>query len=83
VSDSQLAQCHGSQVMLISHQWAGRRHPDPKFEQFSVLQKAGWQIFFFPGIEFVALVGKSKQNGKGVSLNHKLLMHQHGMTRIE
>ena len=28
------------QVMLISHQWAGRRHPDPKFEQFTVLQKA-------------------------------------------
>jgi len=50
-SNSQLAR-HGSQVMLISHQWAGRRHPDPKFEQFSVLQKAGWQIYVsncFPG----------------------------------
>eukprot|EP00435_Cladocopium_sp_Y103_P041669 s274_g11.t1 len=31
---------HPNKVMLISHQWAGRRHPDPKFEQFSVLQKA-------------------------------------------
>lgn len=30
-----------TQVMLISHQWAGRRHPDPKFEQFSVLQQVG------------------------------------------
>ena len=26
--------------MLISHQWAGTRHPDPKFEQFLVLQEA-------------------------------------------
>jgi len=31
---------HPNKVMLISHQWAGRRHPDPKFEQFTVLQKA-------------------------------------------
>ena len=29
-----------AQVMLISHQWAGRRHPDPKFEQFAILQQA-------------------------------------------
>eukprot|EP00913_Durusdinium_trenchii_P025820 g24233.t1 len=31
---------HPNKVMLISHQWAGRRHPDPKFEQFAVLQQA-------------------------------------------
>ena len=26
--------------MFISHQWAGADHPDPKMEQFSVLQGA-------------------------------------------
>ncbi|CAJ1415080.1 unnamed protein product [Effrenium voratum] len=35
---------HPNKVMLISHQWAGTRHPDPKFEQFLVLQEAFLQM---------------------------------------
>ena len=31
-----------AQVVLISHQWAGRRHPDPEFAQFAVLQQVTW-----------------------------------------
>lgn len=31
---------HPNKVVLISHQWAGRRHPDPEFAQFAVLQQA-------------------------------------------
>ena len=31
---------HSRRVVLISHQWAGLRHPDPAFKQFTVLQQA-------------------------------------------
>ena len=27
-------------ALFVSHQWVGRRHPDPDFIQFSVLQEA-------------------------------------------
>eukprot|EP00435_Cladocopium_sp_Y103_P045952 s59_g13.t1 len=30
---------HTRKVVLISHQWAGKRHPDPKMEQIKVLQE--------------------------------------------
>ena len=27
-------------ALFVSHQWVGKRHPDPEFTQFSVLQDA-------------------------------------------
>lgn len=59
---------HPNKVMLISHQWAGRRHPDPKFEQFAVLQQAllemsrgNCRVSKDPSSELSELNGAAKQ----------------------
>jgi hypothetical protein len=39
-SDSAPEEPKLGKALFVSHQWVGKRHPDPEFTQFSVLQDA-------------------------------------------
>ena len=39
-SDSAPEEPKLGKALFVSHQWVGKRHPDPEFTQFSVLQGA-------------------------------------------